>query len=88
LDSATYKDKREILDMLAIKVVATRNQVTINGVIPVPSTIQSDENFSPTRQTSGCRLVWTKFYQKDRYRHGLNNNSIDNLVIQLVKSDR
>ncbi len=35
LDSAPYQDKKDILDMLAIKVTATPDAVNIDGVIPL-----------------------------------------------------
>jgi len=38
LDNATYQEKREILDMLAIKVTATPDSIKIEGVIPIETT--------------------------------------------------
>jgi site-specific DNA recombinase len=38
LDSASYQDKMDILDMLAIKVVATPESINIEGVIPLETT--------------------------------------------------
>jgi site-specific DNA recombinase len=38
LDSASYQDKRDILDMLAIKVTATPDTVSIDGIIPLETT--------------------------------------------------
>ena len=35
LDSASYQDKRDILDMLAIKATATQDGVNIEGIIPL-----------------------------------------------------
>ena len=47
LDNATYHDKREILEMLAIKVTATPERIDVHGIIPIEDT--------PT-QTSGDSL--------------------------------
>ena len=38
LDSASYQDKRDILDMLAIKVTATPEAINIDGIIPLETT--------------------------------------------------
>ena len=38
LDSASYQEKQEILDMLAIKVTATPDNINIDGVIPLETT--------------------------------------------------
>jgi hypothetical protein len=38
LDNATYQEKREILGMLAIKVVATPEHINVEGVIPLEAT--------------------------------------------------
>jgi hypothetical protein len=42
------------LEALAIKVYATRDSVEIQGIIPV--------DLVTIEQTSGCQLVWTKYY--------------------------
>jgi hypothetical protein len=44
LDTASYQQGRDILDMLAIKVIATNEGVQIEGIIPlekIPSDINS-----------------------------------------------
>jgi hypothetical protein len=38
LDTASLPEKREILDMLAIKVTATTETISIEGVIPLETT--------------------------------------------------
>ena len=38
LDTASYQDKRNILDMLAIKVTATTDTVSLDGIIPLEAT--------------------------------------------------
>ena len=35
LDSASHQDKRDILDMLAIKVTATTEAISVDGIIPL-----------------------------------------------------
>ena len=58
LDNASYEEKREILDMLAIRITATREAVDIQGVIPIEATsMQSsdtDNELLTTGRTSGC----------------------------------
>ena len=58
LDNATYQDKREILEMLAIKVTATPEQIDVHGIIPLEATPTqtSDDSLSllTTGQTSAC----------------------------------
>ena len=48
LDNATYQDKREILEMLAIKVTATTERIDIQGIIPLETipTRTSDDSLS------------------------------------------
>ena len=58
LDNATYQDKRVILEMLAIKVTATPEQINIQGIIPLEITSTQMSGDSPslltTARTSGC----------------------------------
>jgi len=45
LDNASYQDKREILEMLAIKVTATLERIDVHGIIPLEATsTQSPDN--------------------------------------------
>jgi hypothetical protein len=49
LDSASYQDKRDILDMLAIKVTATTEAVSVDGIIPIePMSQQSSDDSEAT----------------------------------------
>jgi site-specific DNA recombinase len=47
LDSASYQDKRDILDMLAIKVTATAQAIDIDGVIPLEPMFTQTSGESP-----------------------------------------
>lgn len=47
LDSASYQDKRDILDMLAIKVTATVQSIDIDGVIPLEPAFTQTSGESP-----------------------------------------
>ena len=57
LGNPTYQDKREILEMLAIKVTATPERIDVQGIIPLETTPTqtSDNSLSllTTGQTSG-----------------------------------
>jgi len=53
LDNATFEDKSEILEMLAIKVTATPEQVEIQGIIPLDTTSTSTPDSSPYLLTTG-----------------------------------
>jgi len=53
LDNATYQEKREILEMLAIKITATPEQVDIQGVIPLDTTSTQTLDRSPYLLTTG-----------------------------------
>ena len=57
LGNATFQDKREILEMLAIKVTATPERIDVHGIIPLEATPTqtSDDSLSllTTGQTSG-----------------------------------
>jgi len=47
LDSASYENKRDMLDMLAIKVTATADAIEIEGVIPLEPTCMQTSGESP-----------------------------------------
>jgi len=51
LDSATIQEKRDILDMLAIKVTATTGAMNIEGIIPLKTIPSGFEiaSVEPTR---------------------------------------
>ncbi len=53
LDNATYQEKREILEMLAIKVTATPEHIDIQGVIPLESMPTQSSEDSPSLLTTG-----------------------------------
>ena len=53
LDNATFQDKRSILEMLAIKVTATPEQINIQGVIPLDTTSTQSSGSSPSLLTTG-----------------------------------
>ena len=53
LDKATFKDKREILEMLAIKVTATPEHIHIQGVIPLEATTAQSSDESSYLLTTG-----------------------------------
>jgi len=52
LDNATFQDKRSILEMLAIKVTATPEQINIQGVIPLDTTSTQSSGSSPSLLTT------------------------------------
>lgn len=66
LNNATYQDKREVLEMLAIKVTTTPERIDVHGIIPLEATsTQSPDNslnLLTTGQTSGslfrCRYSY------------------------------
>ncbi|MEE8194313.1 MAG: hypothetical protein V3T73_02275, partial [Dehalococcoidales bacterium] len=53
LDNATYQDKREILEMLAIKVTATLEQIDVHGIIPLEDTPTQTSDDSLSLLTTG-----------------------------------
>lgn len=53
LDTACYQDKRDILDMLAIKVTATPDTVNIDGIIPLETKSTQSSDSSPYLLTTG-----------------------------------
>ena len=53
LDNATYQEKREILGMLAIKVVATSEHINVEGVIPLEATPSQTADKPPYLLTTG-----------------------------------
>jgi len=53
LDNATFHEKREILEMLAIKVVATPEHINVEGVIPLEATSTQSSDSSPKVLTIG-----------------------------------
>jgi site-specific DNA recombinase len=53
LDNATFQEKRDILEMLAIKVTATPEQVEIQGVILLDTTATQTPDRSPYLLTTG-----------------------------------
>jgi hypothetical protein len=56
LDTATYQQKRDILDMLAIKVIASNEGAEIEGIIPLEK-IPSDINLASTELTHHCTNI-------------------------------
>jgi site-specific DNA recombinase len=53
LDSASIQEKRDILDMLAIKVTATPNAINIEGIIPL-EIIPSESDLASVEPTHHC----------------------------------
>ncbi len=53
LDNATYQEKRDILEMLAIRVTATPEHIDIQGVIPLESMPTESSGNSPSLLTTG-----------------------------------
>jgi predicted RNase H-like nuclease (RuvC/YqgF family) len=53
LDNATFYEKREILEMLAIKVIATPEHINVEGVIPLEATSRQSSDSSPKVLTIG-----------------------------------
>lgn len=51
LDNATYQEKRDILEMLAIKITVTPEQVDIQGIIPLELTSTQSSGNSPSLLT-------------------------------------
>ncbi len=62
LDLASYEEKRDILDMLAIKVTAKLDDIDIEGIIPL-KTIPSELNLASIEPTHHCTNIgmttWT-----------------------------
>ena len=56
LDTATYQQKRDILDMLAIKVIASNEGAEIEGIIPLEK-IPSDINSASVERTHHCTNI-------------------------------
>jgi site-specific DNA recombinase len=56
LDTASYQEKRDILDMLAIKVIATNQGAHLEGIIPL-ETIPSDINLASIEPTHHCTNI-------------------------------
>jgi len=56
LDTASYEQKRDILDMLAIKVIASNEGAEIEGIIPLEK-IPSDINLASTELTHHCTNI-------------------------------
>lgn len=59
LDNAAYQEKREVLEMLAIKVTAAPETVTVNGIIPLESTSTqiSDESSDLTHHWMNIGMI-------------------------------
>ena len=53
LENASYQEKREILDMLAIRVTATTESVDIQGVIPLEDTSMQSSDSETSLLTTG-----------------------------------
>ena len=53
LDNATCEDKREVLEMLAIKVTATPERVDVHGIIPLEATSTQTSDDSSILLTTG-----------------------------------
>jgi site-specific DNA recombinase len=53
LDNATYQDKREVLEMLAIKVIATPERTDVHGIIPLETTSAQSPDNSLSLLTTG-----------------------------------
>jgi hypothetical protein len=56
LDMASYEQKRDILDMLAIKVIASNEGAEIEGIIPLEK-IPSDINSASVDRTHHCTNI-------------------------------
>lgn len=63
LDNATFHEKREILEMLAIKVVATPEHINVEGVIPLEATSTQSSDSSPKVLTIGRTSECLPFHE-------------------------
>ena len=57
LDNATIQDRRQALNLLDIRVLASTQKIELKGIIPIELTASSSANDVTTiAQTSGCML--------------------------------
>ena len=56
LNTASYQQKRDILDMLAIKVIASNEGAEMEGIIPLEK-IPSDINSASAERTHHCTTL-------------------------------
>jgi site-specific DNA recombinase len=58
LDSASYQDKCDVLDMLAIKITATTEAVSVDGIIPIePTSKQSSGDSEATHHWTNMGMT-------------------------------
>jgi hypothetical protein len=59
LDTASFQDKRDVLDMLAISVTVTNEPVKIDGVIPfeITPSKESDDGANPIHHWTNIGII-------------------------------